>query len=118
MPVNDGGNRGLKNDLRLGIRLDAALFDGLVIADQPLHAVRGNAVKIGEQQHVGDLCRLRCRKAEFFKGIAAKTLQPGDAVLNGIHISSLFSFGYFYCSANGAKYKCRPFVVVGLSFDF
>ncbi len=54
MPVHDGGNGRLKHDLRLGVHVDHALFDSLVVADHALHAVAFYSVKIGQQQYVGD----------------------------------------------------------------
>ena len=78
MAVDDGGNGSLKNDLGLGVHMDGAVFDGLVVAHQTLCAVGLDAVNVGKQQHVGDLLGFLAGKAEFFKSVHAKALDGVD----------------------------------------
>ena len=90
MTVNDGGNGSLKYDLGLGINMDRALFDCLVVAYQTLSAVGFHAVQVSQNQNVGDLRRLLLGKAKLVEGIATEFGQLLTAVSNGAHRNTSF----------------------------
>ena len=52
--VDYGGNRRFVDDFGLGVNVDHALLNALVIAHQALHAVALDAVQVRQQQHVAD----------------------------------------------------------------
>ena len=73
--VDDRADRRLKDDLRLRVDLDHAVFDAFVVAHHALHAVGFNAVEVGGQEHVLDDVRFRLREAELLKCVHAQAVQ-------------------------------------------
>ena len=70
--------------------MDAARFDRLVIANQPLDAVRLDAVKIGQKENVGDAVGLFGRKAQPDENVMAQGLQLTVRKPAGIQNDPLF----------------------------
>ena len=78
----DGGSQGcFPDDLGLGIQLDHALGDFLMITDQALNTVGFNAAQVCIQQNIGDL-------GAFLLGKAV-TLKHLDAEVSGFNIGNM-----------------------------
>ena len=75
MGIDDGGNGGLENRLRLGINLDQAIAYILMVLHQTGSSVGFDAVQIGKQQHIGDArCFLRI-KTKLLESILSESFQ-------------------------------------------
>ena len=75
MGVDDGGDGGLENDLGLGVDLDHALLDALVVTDHALHAVGLDAEQVGGQQNVLDDVSFLLVEAELLECVHAELVQ-------------------------------------------
>ena len=75
MSVDDGGDGRLEHHFGLGMDVDHAFFDALVVAHHPLHTVGLDAVQIGGQQNVLDNIRLGFGEAELLERFHAQTVQ-------------------------------------------
>ncbi len=73
--VDHRGDRRFKYHLRLGLHMDGALLNALVVADHPLHAMAFNAIQILQQQHVPNGMALLLRKAEAAEHIPTELIQ-------------------------------------------
>ena len=75
MSVDHGGDRRFKDHLRLGIDMDHAIFDALVITHHALHTVALNAIKVACEQDVLNNVGLRFGEAELFKRLHAERMK-------------------------------------------
>ena len=75
MGVDDGGDGRLEHHFGLGMDVDHAFFDALVVADHPLHTVGLDAVQVGSQQNVLNDIGLRFGEAELLERFHAQPVQ-------------------------------------------
>ena len=94
MRVDHGGNGRFVDDLRLGVNVDHALFNALVIAHQALHAVALDAVQVRQQQHVADDPGFAFAETELLERIHAEGVQLviGIVQVFGSHGNPLLLF--------------------------
>ena len=92
--VDDGGNRRFVDDFGLGVNVDHALFNALVIAHQALHAVALDAVQVRQQQHVADDPGFAFAETELLERIHAEGVQLviGIVQVFGSHGNPLLLF--------------------------
>ena len=73
--IQHSGNGGLKYHITLGLDLDHALLDGLVVTVHSLHTVALDTDPVGHQQHIADDLGFLSAEAELLEGIVAQCLQ-------------------------------------------
>ena len=73
--IDDGGNGGVEDHLGLGIDLNHALLDALVVADHALHAMAFDAKQIGGQQDILDDVSFLLGKAELLECFHAEAME-------------------------------------------